>query len=78
MDRAVFGEPVDSLLKQIVKLGGERLLERSSWQEQLWDLWPRWGRSGEKDAAIAAIVEPLIELRDRLAVEARERGRETD
>jgi hypothetical protein len=70
----VFGEPVDSLLKEIVRLGGERLLEGSPWQEQLWDTWPRWGRSEAKDAKVAALVEPLTELRDHLKAEARERG----
>jgi hypothetical protein len=73
-----FGEPVDSLLREIVKLGGERTLDRSPWREQLWDLWPRWSRSGAKDAEIAALVEPLTELRDRLKSEARERGWEVE
>ena len=74
----VFGEPVDSLLREIVKLGGERTLDHSPWREQLWDLWPRWGRSGAKDAEIDALAEPLAQLRDRLKAESRERGREVE
>ena len=77
-NRPVFGEPVDSLLKEIMALGGERILERSPWREQLWHLWPRWGRSEAKDTDIAALAEPLTQLRDRLKTEARERGWEVE
>lgn len=69
---------MDSLLREIVKLGGESVLDRSPWRERLWDLWPRWGRDGRKDAEIAALVEPLSELRDRLKTEAIERGWEIE
>jgi hypothetical protein len=74
----VFGEPVDSLLREIVKLGGERILDRPPWVGRLWDLWPRWSRSGVKDAEIAALVEPLTVLRDQLKAEAKERGWEVE
>ena len=77
-NRPAFGEPIDSLLQEIVRLGGEGLLESSPWQERLWDAWPTWGCSEAKDAAIAAMVEPLTEIRDRLKAAARERGWETD
>jgi hypothetical protein len=69
-----FGEPVDSLLREIVKLGGEGILDRSPWREKLSDLWPRWSRSEAKAAEIAAMVGPLTQLRDRLKQEAGERG----
>jgi hypothetical protein len=74
----VFGEPVDSLLRDIAKLGGERILNRPPWIEQLWDLWPRWSRSDVKDAEIAALVEPLTALCDQLEAEAKERGWEAE
>jgi hypothetical protein len=64
--RPAFGEPVDGLLKEIAELGGELVLERSPWKEQLWDLWPAWDRSEAKDAGIVALVQPLIQLRDHL------------
>jgi hypothetical protein len=69
---------VDSLLREIVKLGGESILDRSPWRERLWDLWPRWSRDEVKDAEIAALVEPLTQLRDRLRTEAMERGWEIE
>jgi hypothetical protein len=69
---------VDSLLREAVKLGGERTLNHSPWREPLWDLWPRWGRSGAKDAEIAALAELLAQLRDRLKAEAKERGCEVE
>src|SRR3984957_13443870 len=57
-DSPAFGEPVDGLLREIGKLGGESILGRSPWREGLWDLWPRWGRSEAKDAEIAAMGGP--------------------
>jgi len=77
-NRAVFGEPIDGLLRQVVALGGERILDSPPWQEQLWDTWPAWGRSESKDTKIAAMIQPLTELRDRLQSEARERGWEVE
>ena len=77
-DSPAFGEPVDSLLREIVKLGGESVLDRSPWRERLLDLWPRWGRDEAKDAKIAALAEPLTQLRDRLKTEAVERGWEVE
>jgi hypothetical protein len=74
----VYGEPVDSLLREILELGGEKILDGAPWRDQVWDLWPRWGRSGAKDAEISAWVEPLTQLRDRLKAEARERGWEVE
>lgn len=74
----VFGDPVDNLLREIVKLGGESVLDRSPWRERLWDLWPRWSRDEAKDVEIAALVEPLTQLRDRLKTEAIERGWEIE
>jgi hypothetical protein len=32
-NRTAFGEPVDGLLKEIVELGGEPVLERPPWNE---------------------------------------------
>lgn len=69
---------MDSLIREIMKLGGEGVLDGSPWREQIWDLWPRWGRSEAKDSEIAALVEPLTQLRDKLRAEARERGREIE
>lgn len=69
---------MDSLLREIVRLGGESILDHSPWQERLWDLWPRWVRNEAKDAGIAALVEPLTQLRDRLKTEAMERGWEIE
>jgi hypothetical protein len=70
----VYGEPVDSLLREVLQLGGESILDRSPWLERLWDLWPRWTRDAVKDGEIAALVEPLTQLRNRLRTEAIERG----
>ena len=76
-NRPAFGEPVDSLLKEIVALGGERVLDRPPWQEQLWTAWPLEPPGGN-DAAIAALVEPFTQLRNSLRTEARERGWEVE
>jgi hypothetical protein len=59
---SAFGEPVDSLLKEIARLDGWRDLGHSPCREQLLDLY-----NGEaNDAEIATLVEPLTQLRDHL------------
>ena len=69
-----FGEPIDGLLVEIFNLGGARCLDRQPLREDLWELWPRWGRSDGKDKRLRELVEPLVNLRDRLRVQGQERG----
>lgn len=73
-DRAAFGEPLDSILRDILRLGGERLLEQQPWNERLWDTWPHWGRSEVNDAALARYTTELAELREELCKDAVDRG----
>jgi hypothetical protein len=73
-DRPAFGEPLDGILRDILQLGGERLLEEPPWHERLWDTWPNWGRSEDKDAALARYTAELADLRDDLRRDAVARG----
>lgn len=44
-DRPAFGEPADTLIREIGALGGARLLDDSEpLGKRLWDLWSQWGR----------------------------------
>ena len=75
--RSVFGEPTDSLLRQISSLGGARRLEDDTpLGRRLWELWPRWRRVDR--AALAALTRDLEQVRDELRAEAVERGWEVD
>lgn len=75
---SAFGEPIDSLLREIHQLGGDRLLDEEPWQSKLWHLWPAWGRSEEKDAELVLLADGLTAVRDRLRKEAVDRGWEVE
>jgi|SRR5665213_1752778 len=63
-----FGEPQDPLIKQIANLGGLSILENAPWAATLWDAWVR--QDDQKATQLAALVEPLTQLRDKLRAEA--------
>ena len=76
-DRPAFGEPTDSLIRQIGALGGARLLDDTEpLGKRLWDLWPQWGRV-DRDA-LQELTRDLTEIRDQLKLEAVERGWEVN
>lgn len=76
-DLPAFGEPADSLIKEISTLGGSARLEDDTvLGQRLWELWPRWGRVDR--AALAEVSDDLETLRDDLLAEARARGWEVD
>lgn len=76
-DRPAFGEPADSLIREIGALGGARLLDDAEpLGKRLWDLWPQWGRV-DRDA-LQELTRDLTVIRDQLKLEAVERGWEVD
>lgn len=72
-----FGEPLDSVLREIYRYGGEQALSKEPWPETLWRVWSRWGRTESDDAELRRITPELQALRDRLRADAKERGWET-
>jgi hypothetical protein len=76
-DRPAFGEPTDSLIREIGALGGARLLDDDEpLGKRLWDLWPQWGRVDRE--ALRELTRDLTVIRDQLKLEAVERGWEVD
>ena len=65
-----FGEPQDALIKQIIQFGGQSTLEKAPWVSTLGAAWPRWAQDAAKTTELAALVEPLTDLRDKLRAEA--------
>ena len=61
-----------------MQFGGERVLERSPWQENCGTCGHDGVGSEVKGTEIAALIEPLTHLRGRLKTEAIERGWETE
>ena len=73
-DLPAYGEPVDSLLREVAALGGEEVLDAPPWSARLWDLWPHWGLSEQKEELLRGLERDLVGLRDRLRQDAQERG----
>lgn len=71
--RAAFGEPSDTLLREIREYGGDELLTYGTQlHERLWDLWPQWGSVDED--ALNELARDLTRIRDDLRRQAVERG----
>ncbi|WP_378143906.1 hypothetical protein ACFJGV_10700 [Cnuibacter sp. UC19_7] len=67
-----FGEPVDSLIRDILRLGGHRLLDDDApLGRRLWALWPTWAVGVDVPADLE---RDLRHTRDGLQREAAERG----
>ncbi len=47
-----FGEPLDSLLREIYRYGGEHALSKEPWPETLGRAWSRYERSESDDAEL--------------------------
>ncbi len=76
-DRPAFGEPVDSLVREIYDLGGHALLEDDQpLGRRLSKHWPRWKRVS--DEALSELASDLVTVRDRLRAEAVARGWEVE
>lgn len=68
-----FGEPVDSLLKDVRAFGGDRLLrDDQPLGLRLWDARPQWGRVEEQ--TLEQLVIDLTAVRDDLRADAEARG----
>lgn len=75
--RPVFGEPADSLLRDIRRFGGDALLQDGQpLAKRLWELWPQWGRVDE--AALSGLAVDLVPVRDGLRLDAEKRGWEVE
>ena len=83
--RAAFGEPVDSLIREISALGGGRLLqdhsfgtrsERRDSQTLESRLSRAWGRADE--AELRDLASELSRIRDQLRAEAKASGWEIE
>ncbi|NNM45232.1 hypothetical protein [Knoellia koreensis] len=76
-DRPAFGEPVDSLIRDIYDFGGHDLLEDDQpLGLRLSQLWSR-RRRGAGDA-LDELAAVLLPIRDRLRAEAKARGWEVN
>ena len=77
-DRPAFGEPVDSLIRDIRNFGGDSLLQDDqALVRRLWDAWPQWGRVDER--TLSQLAADLTSLRDDLlAADAKARGWEVE
>lgn len=72
-NRAVFGEPIDSYLRDIRRFGGDHLLrDDGKLSPRLWDLWPQWGKVDT--AALAVLADELAVLRNQLHRQAEAEG----
>jgi hypothetical protein len=76
-NRSAFGEPIDSLIRDIRHFGGDALLQDDQpLGRRLWDLWPQWGRVNEQ--ALSRLAADLVPIRDDLRAEAKVRGWEVE
>jgi hypothetical protein len=76
-DRPAFGEPIDSLVRDIRRFGGDSLLrDDQPLGQRLWDLWPQTGRVDEQ--ARNRMAADLLPIRDHLRAEAQARGWEVE
>ena len=72
-DRPAFGEPLDWLIRDIHRFGGDPLLQDDQpLGRRLWELWPQWGRVDEQ--ALSQLAADLVPIRDELRAEAQARG----
>jgi hypothetical protein len=76
-NRSAFGEPVDSLIRDIRKFGGDRLLQDDQpLGSRLWDAWPQWG--GVDERTLSRLAADLVPIRDDLLADAKARGWEVE
>lgn len=76
-DVPAFGEPSDSLLRDIRRFGGDLFLrDGQPLGERLSVLWPRWVRVD--DQALRDLASDLVRLRDVLRADAESRGWEIE
>ncbi|MCP3422440.1 hypothetical protein [Nocardioides pinisoli] len=76
-DRPTFGEPVDSLIRDIRNFGGDSLLQDDqALGRRLWDAWPQWGRVEKR--TLSQLAADLRSIRDDLLVDAKARGWEVE
>jgi hypothetical protein len=72
-ERPVFGEPTDSLIRDIRRFGGDRLLQDDQpLGRRLWNLWPPWGHVSERD--LRELAADLVPMRDDLRAQAEASG----
>jgi hypothetical protein len=75
--RPAFGEPIDSLIRDIRRFGGDsRLQDGQPLAQRLWDLWPQWGRVDEH--ALGQLAADLVPIRDELRADAEAHGWEVE
>lgn len=75
--RSAFGEPIDSMIRDIRRFGGDALLQHDQpLGRRLWDLWPQWSRADEP--ALSRLAADLVPIRDGLHAEAKARGWEVE
>jgi hypothetical protein len=75
--RPAFGEPNDSLIRDIHRYGGDRLLQDDQpLGQRLWELWPHWGRVDEQ--ALRQLAVDLAPIRDDLRANAEASGWEVE
>ena len=76
-NRSAFGEPIDSLIRDIRDSGGDALLQDDQpLGRRLWDLWPQWGRVN--DQMLSRLAVDLVAIRDELRTDAKARGWEVE
>ena len=76
-DRPAFGEPLDSLIRDIRNFGGDSLLQDDqALGRRLWDAWPQWGRVEER--TLSQLAADLRSIRDDLLADAEARGWEVE
>lgn len=72
-----FGEPIDSLIKDIRGYGGDRFLQFDHpLAQRLWSLWPVWYRVEEQ--ALGQLAAELVPIRDELRARAAVHGWEVE
>lgn len=72
-ERPAFGEPIDSLIRDIHRFGGDHLLQDDQpLGRRLWDHWTHWGHVDEQ--ALRQLASDLLPLREDLQAEAKARG----
>jgi hypothetical protein len=76
-DRPAFSEPIDSLVREIRRFGGDPLLrDDQPLGRRLWDAWPQWGRVDEE--TLGRLAADLVLIRDDLRADATARGLEVE
>jgi hypothetical protein len=72
-NRPAFGEPTDSLIRDIRRFGGDSLLQDGQpLPQRLWGLWPQQGRVDE--GALRQLAADLVPIHDQLRADAQARG----